>query len=67
MVWEKREAKKKEEAKWLKSHYIAIEDPEEKKAAIEALKNTPQAKIIARRFNAKIDQSSIKKLVSRQS
>ena len=67
MVWEKREAKKKEEAKWLKSHYIAIDDPEEKKAAIEALKNTPQAKIIARRFNAKIDQSSIKKLVSRQS
>lgn len=66
-VWEKRQEKKAEEAKWLKSHYVAIDDPEEKKAAIEALKNTPQAKIIARRFNARIDQSSIKKLVSRQS
>ncbi len=60
-----KEAKTAEDAQWLKSHYVTIDDESERKAAAAAINATPQAKMIARRFNARIDNSSVKKLSSR--
>ena len=60
----KREQKLQEEAEHRKNKFVTITDEAERKQAIEALKKTPLARTITRRFNARIDAMSVKKKVS---
>lgn len=60
----KKEKRLAEEAEHKKNKFVTITDEAERKAAIEALKKTPLARTVARRFNARIDPMSVKKKVS---
>lgn len=60
----KKEQKKAQEAERKKNKFVTITDEAERKEAIEALKQTPLARTIMRRFNARIDPMSVKKKVS---
>ena len=60
----KREEKLAQEAEHRKNKFVTITDEAERKEAIEALKKTPLARTITRRFNARIDAMSVKKKIS---
>ena len=60
----KKEQKKAQEAERKKNKFVTITDEAERKEAIEALKQTPLARTVMRRFNARIDPMSVKKKVS---
>lgn len=60
----KREGKLAQEAEHRKNKFVTITDEAERKEAIEALKKTPLARTITRRFNARIDAMSVKKKIS---
>ena len=60
----RRQRQQAEEAERRKNKFVTITDEAERKEAIEALKNTPLARTIMRRFNARVDAMSVKKKVS---
>lgn len=58
-----REQEKAREEEAKKNRWEFITDEAERKAAVEELKNTSVARAVARRFNARIDLSTVKKRV----
>ncbi|HIU37047.1 MAG TPA: DNA polymerase III subunit gamma/tau [Candidatus Aphodousia faecigallinarum] len=60
----KKEKLQAEEAERKKNKFVTITDEAERKEAIDALKQTPLARTVMRRFNARIDPMSVKKKVS---
>ena len=58
-----REQEKAREEEAKKNRWEFITDEAERKAAVEELKNTSVARAVTRRFNARIDLSTVKKRV----